>query len=237
MRKDGSVLLEIYHRLLAAYGPQGWWPGESAFEVCIGAILTQNTAWRNVEKALACLKDAGVFSLWDLDRIPEAELAEVIRSSGAYRTKARKLKAFVAHLSVNYGGDLGAFLALPMDDLRDELLGVYGIGEETADDIVLYAARKASFVVDAYTGRIIHCLGLLPERDTYAARRALFMERLPSDVGLFNEYHALLVHLGSEVCLKREPRCLKCPLLGLCPTGRDRVEPARMEKQIARSMR
>ena len=231
------MLLEIYHRLLAAYGPQGWWPGESAFEVCIGAILTQNTAWSNVEKALACLKDAGVFSLRDLDRIPEAELAEVIRSSGAYRTKARKLKAFVAHLSANYGGDLGAFLALPMDELRDELLGVYGIGEETADDIVLYAARKASFVVDAYTRRVMARLGVMPEDGSYPACQAHFIEHLPPDADLFNEYHALLVHLGREVCLKREPRCPECPLLGLCPTGRDRVKPARMEKQIERSRR
>jgi endonuclease-3 related protein len=218
-----AYLLGIYRRLLERFGPQGWWPGEGGpFEVCIGAILTQSAAWTNVEKALARLKAAGALSPWALHRTPEVEVAELVRSSGYFNAKARKVKAFAAHLCDRYDGDVRRFLARPQDELREALLGIYGIGEETADDMVLYAAGQPSFVVDAYTQRIVTRLGLKPERESYEAYRALFMEALPRDAALYNEYHALLVRLGKEVCLKREPRCEACPLRVVCETGRGR---------------
>jgi endonuclease-3 related protein len=233
-----QLLLEVYRRLLRRYGPQGWWPGDGAFEVCVGAILTQNTAWGNVEKAMPRLTEAGVLSVGGLHWLPEAELAELIRSSGYFNTKARKLKAFVGHLYERYHGDLAALLARrPTEALREELLSIHGIGEETADDILLYAAGRPSFVVDAYTRRIVDRLGLRPsvvhpeparpelvegrrrQRDTYQAYRTLFMDALPADTALYNEYHALLVRLGKEVCRKQEPYCGGCPLQGVCETG------------------
>ena len=216
-----DLTLEVYRRLMAAYGPQGWWPGaEEPLEVCIGAILAQNTAWRNAERALARLKEAGVMSTAALAALPAEELTELLRPSGTFRSKSLTVQAFVAHLGERYGGDLARMLARPMDSLREELLGMRGIGPETADDILLYAAGHPSFVVDAYTRRILNRIGVHLERDSYEAWRTFFMERLPADVVLFNEYHALLDRLGSRVCLKRAPRCSQCPLQQLCATGR-----------------
>ena len=216
-----DLTLEIYRRLMAAFGPQGWWPGaEEPLEVCIGAILAQNTAWRNAERALARLKDAGVMSTVALAALPPDELTELLRPSGTFRSKSLTVQAFVSHLVERYGGDLSRMLARAMDALRAELLGIRGIGPETADDILLYAAGRPSFVVDAYTRRIFTRIGVHLERDTYESWRVYFMDRLPADVTLFNEYHALLVHLGSRVCVKREPRCSECPVRTLCATGR-----------------
>lgn len=211
-------LQEVYRRLYNAYGPQGWWPGDGAFEVCIGAILTQAASWNNVERAMDNLKMAGVLSPAGLRALPLEELAHLLRPSGYFTVKARKVKAFVEHLS-RYNDDLEAFFGKETTVLREELLGIYGIGEETADDILLYAAGKPVFVVDAYTIRIFQRLGLIGERATYRQVQSIFMNHLPPDVPTYNEYHALLVRLGKEVCRKREPLCGACPLLGLCPSG------------------
>jgi len=205
--------------LSAAYGPQGWWPGESPFEVIAGAILTQSAAWANVEKALANLKGAGVLSPEGLHALDEGEIARLIRPSGYFNAKARKLKAFVEMLHGRFGGDLGRLLALPMPELRGLLLGTHGIGPETADSIVLYAAGKPSFVIDAYTRRIFSRMGIAPGHDTYEAWRALFMTALPADAALFNEYHALIVAHGKAVC-RKAPRCGECVLRDICRTGR-----------------
>ena len=215
-----DLTLEVYRRLMAAFGPQGWWPGaEEPLEVCIGAILAQNTAWRNADRALARLKDAGVMSVAALAALPPDDLTELLRPSGTYRSKSLSVQAFVAHVSERYQGDLARMLARPLDALRAELLGIRGIGPETADDIVLYAAGHPSFVVDAYTRRIFTRIGVRLDRDTYEAWRTWFMDRLPADVPLFNEYHALLVRLGSRLCHKRAPHCPECPLQRLCATG------------------
>lgn len=215
------MLLEVYNRLLARYGPQNWWPGESAFEVMVGAILTQAATWRQVERTIGQLKAEGLFSLEGLRDISEERLALLLRPCGYFNAKARKLKALINHIWERYGGDLGRLLAQPLPDLRDELLSIYGVGEETADDIVLYAAGKPSFVVDAYTRRILKRLGLAPERESYRAYQELFHGSLPRDARLFNEYHALLVRHGKTTC-RAEPLCGGCCLLEMCPTGRGR---------------
>ena len=220
MKRPGRLqkhLREVYHRLYARFGPQGWWPGEGAFEICLGAILTQNTAWPNVVKALDNLKAAGAFSPAALRALPQEELARLLRPAGYFNSKARKVKAFVEHLA-KYGDDLGAFLSQQAEPLRAELLSLYGIGPETADDIVLYAAHKPTFVVDAYTVRILQRLGIKPLQETYEGYRALFRDNLPKDIQMYNEYHALLVRLGKSICRPR-PLCEQCPLLDLCPTG------------------
>ena len=188
--------------------------------MCVGAILTQSAAWTNVEKAMHRLRAAGRLSLAGIHETPQEELAELVHASGYFNVKARKLKAFAKHVYDRHGGDLDAMLAQPWEGLRAELLGVYGIGEETADDIVLYAAGAPSFVMDAYTRRILLRLGIQAAEERYESYRRLFMDALPPDVRMFNEYHALLDNLAKEVCRKRAPRCGECPLLELCPTGR-----------------
>jgi endonuclease-3 related protein len=215
---EGARLLEIYERLHAAYGPQHWWPGDSAFEVIAGAILTQSAAWTNVDKALANLKAAGVLSPSGIAALPEVELAALIRPSGYFKAKARKLKAFVALLNERFGGDLARMLATPPEQLRPLLLATHGIGPETADSILLYAASQPAFVVDAYTRRTFSRLGVVPETDTYAGWQRLLMRGLPPDAQLFNEYHALIVRHAKDVCRKR-PLCGRCPLAEVCPLG------------------
>ena len=213
-----KAMIDAYHRLLEAYGHQGWWPGESPFEMIVGAILTQSTAWANVEKALGNLKEAGVLTPDGLTSMSEADLAILIYPSGYYNSKATKLKAFVALLEQQFNGDLSLLLSLPLQELRKLLLGTHGIGPETADSIVLYAGGKPIFVVDAYTKRIFRRLGLVPPKDTYDGWQAMFMDNLPTEKDLFNNYHALIVRHGKFVC-RREPRCLECPLLSMCPAG------------------
>ena len=211
-------LLEVYLRLHAAYGPQRWWPGETPFEVIVGAILTQSAAWTNVEKAIANLKVAGVLSPAGLARLDGAELARMVYPAGYFNAKARKLKAFVDMLRDRFGGNLERMLAAPAAELRPLLLSTHGIGPETADAILLYAAGRPVFVIDAYTRRLFSRLGIAPERDTYGAWRALFEANLEPDASLFNEYHALIVRHGKERC-RRLPICDGCPLLAVCPTG------------------
>ena len=212
-------LLSLYRTLFDAYGPQGWWPGDQdPFVVVVGAILTQTTAWANVERALANLREAGLLTPAALLAAPEEELAGVVRPAGYFNAKARKLKAFVETLYARFDGDLERLFALPLAELREALLAVHGIGPETADDIILYAARKPVFVIDAYTRRILSRLGLRPASDDYAGWQALFMDALPPDVALFNEYHALLVRHAKVSCRKL-PLCAGCVLLASCPTG------------------
>jgi len=211
-------LLDIYDRLYAAYGPQHWWPGDSAFEIIAGAILTQSASWANVELALANVKAAGALSPQGIAALAEAELARLIRPSGYFNAKARKLKAFVALLYERFGGDLNRMLQTPTSKLRPALLATHGIGPETADSILLYAANRPVFVIDAYTRRTFSRLGIVPERDSYDGWQALFMERLPAEVALFNEYHALIVRHAKDVC-RKQPLCDRCPLLEICPAG------------------
>ncbi|MCH8814918.1 MAG: endonuclease III domain-containing protein [Chloroflexi bacterium] len=211
-------LLDVYDRLFRRFGSQRWWPGDGPFETIVGAILTQAAAWTNVEKALANLKSAGVLSPEGVASTPEEELASLLRPSGYYNAKARKLKAFVELLQRQFGGDLDRMLGCPAEVLREQLLSTYGIGPETADSILLYAAGRPVFVIDAYTRRIFSRLGVEPERDSYDGWQKMFECSLPAESRLFNEYHALIVRLGKEHC-RKEPECGACPLFQICPTG------------------
>ena len=218
MTATGERLVDVYERLYDAYGPQHWWPGEDAFEVIVSAILTQRTTWVNVEKALANLRAAGALSPQGLWEMEEPELARLIRPSGYFNAKARKLKAFAQLLRERFAGDVGAMLAAPVEVLRPLLLSTHGIGPETADSVLLYAAARPVFVIDAYTRRLFSRLGIRPERDTYDGWQRLFTESLPAVAPLFNEYHALIVRHGKEVC-RAEPSCGVCPLADTCATG------------------
>lgn len=219
-------LCDIYDRLLECYGRQHWWPGETPFEVMVGAILTQSAAWSNVEKAITNLKIAGALSPRALRDLPEPKLAILIRPSGYYNAKARKLKAMAEWLW-EYDDDLDLAFDKDIKTLREELLSVHGIGEETADSVILYAAGKPIFVIDAYTRRILDRLGVKPKSDTYQGYQDIFMSNLPHDAVLFNEYHALLVCLGKNACRKR-PLCAKCCIKEICEhctgTGPDPVD-------------
>jgi len=208
---DGDVLMKIYKALYDHFGPQHWWPGEGRFEIMVGAILTQNTNWKNVEKAIANLKSAGALSPERLYRMDTSELADLIRPAGYFNIKAARLKNFINWLFENYDGRLDALDELDTARLRTEILNVKGIGPETADSILLYALDRVVFVVDAYTARMAvrHTL-VEPEAD-YQQLQELFESNLPPDLKLFNEYHALLVRLGKEYCRPR-PRCSLCPL-------------------------
>lgn len=210
-----QILEIIYHKLMANYGPQHWWPAPEPFEVIVGAILTQSASWTNVEKAITSLKTAGVLNPQALRQLPDDEVARLIHSSGYYNAKTQKLKSFARWLRENYNDNLDKLFASSVDDLRHQLLAVYGIGYETADSIILYAANKPIFVIDAYTRRIIKRIGLAPKSDTYAAYQAIFMSNLPSDAALFNEYHALLVCLAKNIC-RPHPFCKQCCLSDIC---------------------
>jgi endonuclease III related protein len=208
----GHRLQELYELLLAAYGHQGWWPGETPFEVLVGAVLTQNTNWTNVEKAIANLREAGVLSLPALSDLPPERLAGLIRPAGYYNLKARRLANLLAMLNKRWEGDLAWFFTQSTDQVRRGLLDVKGVGPETADSIALYAAHKPVFVVDAYTFRILGRHGLAEPDMGYFELQELFMDALPAEPKLFNEFHALLVRLGKERCKKTAPRCAGCPV-------------------------
>jgi endonuclease-3 related protein len=216
-------LYDIFNRLAAHFGPLHWWPAQTPFEVVVGAILTQNTAWRNVEYAIANLRAAGVLSPAALREIDRVELENLIRPAGFFRQKAERLQLFARHLFARHGGELAALLAGPLDAVRAELLACKGVGPETADSILLYAGNHPSFVVDAYTRRLFTRLGLLRGDEGYEAIRALFMKNLPHETDLFNEYHALIVEECKTFCRKRTPLCTPCPLLACCPYGQAAV--------------
>lgn len=209
-------LTEVYSLLFERYGAQHWWPADSPFEVIVGAILTQSAAWANVERAIKNLSEANALSPARLRQIPLDELAQLVYPSGYFNAKALKLKAFARYLGDSYQDSLDRLFSLDIPTLRRELLTIHGVGEETADSIILYAARKPIFVIDAYTRRIIARLGLEPTADRYADFQRLFMENLPPDEEMFNEYHALIVRHGKEVC-RRAPRCDACCLRVRCP--------------------
>jgi endonuclease III related protein len=212
-------LMQVYEQLYAHFGPQQWWPGDGPFQVIVGAILTQNTAWTNVEKAMVNLEQAGLLNAERLHAAQEARIAALVRPSGYFNLKAKKLKAFVRFLFEQHHGRLAHLFAHKTPELREELLGVYGIGPETADSIILYAAEQPIFVIDAYTRRIAGRLGWVRPDVTYDELQQLFMRNLPLDVQLFNEYHALLVALGKNYCVKTKPRCAECPLHSTCSFG------------------
>ncbi|RJO62745.1 MAG: endonuclease III domain-containing protein [Dehalococcoidia bacterium] len=217
--RKNQTIADIYRKLLACFGPQHWWPGETPFEVMVGAILTQSASWHNVEKAIDSLKQAGALSPKALRQVPLSDLAGYVHSSGYYNAKAKKLKALVEWLG-NYEDSLEKAFSGNLDDKRNELLGIHGIGPETADSILLYAAGKPAFVIDAYTRRIAERIGIAPQRDTYDAYQRLFMSNLEQDTRLFNEYHALFVKLGKDVCRKK-PLCSVCCLKEMCSYGRE----------------
>jgi endonuclease-3 related protein len=229
-----AKLIEIYRRLRDARGHAGWWPGETPFEVCLGAILTQNTSWSNVDKALGVLRRRGRLSYESLRACRPTRIAPMIRSSGYFNVKARRLAAFLRFLGREYGGRVEAMAAEDPKVLRAKLLSVSGIGRETADSIALYAAGQPLFVVDAYTRRIFTRLGLLEGDEDYDAIQRFFMDRLPRDAGLYNDYHAQIVLHGKETC-RTVPRCGGCVLERLCEKKGvgpvDGREPAMRRKQ------
>jgi endonuclease III related protein len=210
-----EFLTELFHLLFKRFGPQRWWPGDSPFEVIVGAILTQSAAWTNVEKSISSLKKAGVLSPRSLREIPLQDLAVLIHSCGYYNAKAVKLKAFAQWLGDTYQDNLELMFALDDFLLRTQFLQVHGIGEETADSILLYAGNKPVFVIDAYTRRIIDRLGHSPDGQKYGDYQSLFTHNLAPDVKFFNEYHALFVAQGKNTC-RKNPICAECCLTALC---------------------
>ncbi|HXT72977.1 MAG TPA: endonuclease III domain-containing protein [Candidatus Angelobacter sp.] len=207
-----TPLASYYHTLYGSLGPQSWWPAKTPFEVIVGAILTQNTNWTNVERAIANLRREHLLSPRAMERVSTTHLASLIRSSGYFRQKAKKLKAFVRFLRDEYSGSLKRMFHTPTAELREKLLGVHGIGPETADSILLYAGTKEIFVVDAYTKRILSRHGWVGDKATYEEMRTLVESHLPRDVSRYNEFHALLVNVGKNWCRPRNARCSECPL-------------------------
>ncbi len=207
-------LIQIYEVLYARFGPQDWWPGETTFEIIVGAILTQNTNWVNVEKAISNLKSGNCLAVDKLRNMDIGVLAELIRPAGYYNIKAKRLKNFIDHLCDNYDGGLEELGEIELGTLRESLLSVNGIGRETADSILLYAFEKPVFVVDAYTCRVIFRHELMENEADYEQVREFFEDNLPQDAKLFNEYHALLVRVGKEYC-RPKARCQGCPLENL----------------------
>ncbi len=219
-------LLSLYRHLLRYFGPQHWWPARSRFEVIVGAILTQNTAWTNVEKAITALRAARLLHPRGIDTVPQDHLATLIRPAGYYNMKAERLKYVTRFLLTRYGGSVPRMSRTELPELRDELLEISGIGEETADSILLYAADRPIFVVDAYTRRVLERHGLIAANARYGEIQRLFMTHLPTDPALFNEYHALLVAVGKTYC-RKAPQCGSCPLLydlPACASHADRPE-------------
>lgn len=211
-QRTEELLIEIYESLLSAFGPQGWWPAETPFEVCVGAILTQNTNWQNVEKAIQNLKEKNLLEPEKLYGLPLEELAQLIRPCGYYNLKAKRLRNFLTFLFSEYQGDLSAMAKEETESLREKLLTVRGLGPETVDSILLYAFERPVFVVDAYTYRIFSRHRLIPEEIDYESLRTFFETNLPEDVSLYKEYHALIVACGKALCKKARPLCETCPL-------------------------
>lgn len=208
-------LQAFYDTMLDRLGPQHWWPGETPFEVMVGAILTQNTSWKNVERAIANLKAADLLTFETVVALPAGMLAELIRPAGYYNIKAGRLLNLLVFISENHDGNLDSFLAQGLPQLREQLLSVKGVGPETADSILLYAANLPSFVVDTYTHRILSRHQVIDEDCGYYEIQDLFMDNLAADVQLYNEYHALLVRVGNIYCKKKNPDCSACPLQGM----------------------
>jgi endonuclease-3 related protein len=213
MNPTRRELMRLYNRMYRHTGDLHWWPGDTPIEIAVGAILTQNTAWSNVEKAIVRLKAARALSVRALGRMTHGRLARLIRSAGYFNVKSLRLKNFIAHIEERHGGSFDAMLAQPAGVLRAELLSINGIGPETADSIVLYAAEKPVFVIDAYTKRILSRHGVLPVEKSYDEFQGLFTRLLPPDAPLYNQYHAMFVRIGNRFC-RATPRCELCPLNG-----------------------
>lgn len=257
MARAEQTIREYFQALLQAWGPQDWWPAHTRFEVIAGAYLTQNTNWSNVEKALEQLRRADGLSVEGIRRMPLRRLEQLVRSAGYFRQKAQRLKTFVAWLDRRYDGSLDRMFAQPTEKLRAELLELNGVGPETADSILLYAGGHPSFVVDAYTRRILSRHRILPEHAPYEKIRQLFQRSLQglkvaipgaarppeplrpkfsaqepgSTAEIYNEYHALLVQAAKHHCLKKSARCAGCPLELLLPPGGPRRERRRRRKR------
>lgn len=210
--------IALYYRTLSDHlGPQHWWPARTPFEVIVGAILTQNTSWTNVERAVSNLRRERLLTPLALERVPAARLARLIRSSGYFRQKTKTLKAFVRFLRAEFSGSLARMFRTPTLELREKLLAVHGIGPETADSILLYAGKKDVFVIDAYTKRIFSRHGVVSEGVPYEELRSKIEAALPREVSRYNEFHALLVQAGKNWCRPRDPRCSECPLQQFLP--------------------
>ena len=215
--KGSGELLRYYDTLSKALGPMHWWPAKTPFEVIVGAILTQSTSWGNVERAIENLRAARMLAPRAIRKVRTSRLAALIKPSGYFRQKAKKLKAFVRFLHNEHGGSLKRMFQSPTTELREELLSVHGIGPETADSILLYAGNHPVFVVDTYTHRIFGRHGMIGGKPSYEPVRALFEAALPRDPRLWNEFHALIVNAGKNWCRKSAPRCQECPLLPFLP--------------------
>ena len=216
----------LFTALFDAYGPRHWWPTVhgGSFELVVGAILVQNISWGNVERALVNMRDADVWSFPAILDTPDDEMHDIIRPSGYYKAKTRKLKEFADFILSHHDGDLERLFAMPIGEMREQLLSVWGIGEETADDIILYGAKQPSFVIDAYTKRLLARLGWKIQGKSYSAYQELFHEMLPHDAYLFNEYHALIDHHVARICRKK-PSCDRCVLKDDCPVGLGIIQP------------
>jgi endonuclease-3 related protein len=214
---SGPTLMRYFAAMSQALGPMQWWPAKTPFEVIVGAILTQNTSWTNVERAIANLRSAQLLTPATILAARSSKLALLVRPSGYFRQKAKKLKAFVRFLEREYGGSLKRMFHTQTETLREKLLSVHGIGPETADSILLYAGNHPVFVVDAYTHRVFGRHGITDGEPQYESVRALIEAALPRDPQLFNEFHALVVNIGKNWCRKKEPRCAECPLASLLP--------------------
>ena len=216
----------LFTALYDAYGPRNWWPTVhgGAFELVIGAILVQNISWSNTERALINLRNGDVWSFQAIADAPDEEMHDLIRPSGYYKAKTRKLKEFADFILTRHDGDLEKLFALPISEMREQLLSVWGIGDETADDIILYGANKPSFVIDAYTKRLLGRLGWEIDGTRYAAYQQIFHDLLPLDAYLFNEYHALIDYHAARIC-KKKPLCENCVLAAQCPVGLGITQP------------
>jgi endonuclease III related protein len=210
-RANKKIIGSIYRTLLSYYGPREWWPGDSPFEIAVGAILTQNTNWANVEKAISNLKKHAALSVAAIHAIPAADLSLLIRPSGYYNVKTKRLKAFVNFLIDEYNGDMALMETTATAGLRAALLTINGIGQETADSILLYALDRPVFVIDAYTKRVFSRHAILDINAEYGEYQDLFHLNVDADPAVYNEYHALIVSVGKDFC-RPEPRCKGCPL-------------------------
>ena len=212
-------LMEVYERMLAAFGPQHWWPGDSPFEIMVGAVLVQNTSWRNVQRAIDNLRDARVMEPRALYQLPPAELAELIRPAGYYQVKTKRLRNLLRFIIEEYDGCLEDMFSTNLRSLREQLLVINGIGPETADAILLYGGGLPTFVVDTYSHRILARHGWLDYDASYDDIKDYFESTLPQDAALYNEYHALLVRVGKDYCKRTTPNCEACPLAKMLPTS------------------
>ncbi len=210
-----NSFLDVYDRLSTHYGPQHWWPADSPFEILVGAILTQNTNWGNVTLAIANLKDADCLNYTAMQSMPVETLAEYIRPSGYYNIKAVRLKNLLQMIEDEYEGELQFLCDDSLDGARENLLRVKGVGPETADAILLYVAEKPTFVIDTYTHRVFSRHEIVLEDIDYYGLQQEFLDNLPEDIALFNEFHGLIVAVAKEFCKKGKPRCKECPLHGV----------------------